>query len=57
MTQRRDMSVYELAALMREARALRSQELRELVKSLIGRKKSAASAWAVEPREAVGARA
>jgi hypothetical protein len=57
MVQRRDMSVYELAALMREARALRSQALRDLVKSLFSRKKSAPSAWAVEPRRTVGARA
>jgi hypothetical protein len=57
MVPRRGMSVYELAALMREARALRSQALRDMFKNLFSRKKSAPSAWAVEPRRVVGARA
>ena len=56
MMQRRDMSVYQLEALMREARALRSRALRDMVKSLFSRKKSDASARPIEPRKAVGAR-
>ena len=37
MMQRRDMSVYQLEALKREAHALRSQTFRDMLKSLFSR--------------------